>query len=1129
MIEPRIGVYICHCGHNIAGTVDVVEVAKFASGLPYVVVSRDYQFMCSDSGQNLIKEDIKEHNLNRVVVASCSPLMHEITFRTACRQAGLNQYEFTMANIREHVSWVAIDMASATEKAKAQVSAAVRRAALLEPLETRMVKINPTAMVVGSGVAGIEAALRIAEGGKKVYLVEKKSSIGGNMAYLDKTFPTLDCAACILTPKMVAVKNNPNIEILTYSEVEEVKGFVGNFQVKVRKKARYVDLEKCNACQDCVEVCPVSVPNEFEFGHNDRKAIYRLFPQAVPNTFLIDKQETTPCKATCPIHQDAAGYIALVAKEKYKEAMEVIRRANPLPAVCGRVCFHPCETECRRRLVDEPIAIQQLKRFVYDWCYEHGVGMEIPEIEEEKKEKVAIIGSGPSGLACAYDLRQKGYKVTIFEAFDEPGGMLRTCIPEFRLPRNILDRDIDYIKGMGVEIKTGIKVGEDIDFDKLREDYDAVYIATGAYAGKKMGIPGEDAEGVFDSVEFLIKVNMTAKPKGIVSGNVMIVGGGNSAVDAARVALRLGAKKVDIYYRRTEREMPADEFEVEQARAEGVGLNIMTAPVEILTENGKVKAVRCIRMDMTEPDETGRRRPVPIEGSEYEVDYDYVIMAISQEPDLTAIEGKKGFEITKWNTIDVNSDNMTTGVKGVFAGGDVVRGPASVVEAMCDGKKAAIAIDQYLSGVKEKDIKVDYDANIVKRKEEVDWVEYYKEKARQSRVKMRELEPEVRRKNFDEVLLGFSEDEAIKEAERCLHCGPCVECYECVRVCEPEAIIHDDKDEIIELDVGTIIVATGYKQMDGAEVKQFMYGRHPDVLTALEFERLVNAAGFTEGKIVTSKGKEPESIAILHCIGSRDENYHKYCSSVCCMYALKLAHLVKERTNAEVYQLYIDMRAKGKGYEEFYNRLLREGVRFIRGRAASVTTFYLYPEEKGKIIVRCEDTLLNRIRRIPVDMVVLCMAIEPTEDAQRIANIFNISRSQDGFFLEKHPKLAPVETANDGVFIAGACQGPKDIPDSVAQGGAAGAAALSLIDKGEVEIEGAIAVINEEICSGCRICNNLCPYSAIEFDEEKKVSRVIEALCKGCGTCVSACPSSAITALHFTDEQIIAEIEGVLI
>jgi len=1129
MLEPRIGVYICHCGHNIAGTVDVNIVRVFAEKLPNVVIARDYQFMCSDSGQNIIKNDIKELNLNRVVVASCSPLMHEITFRTACRQAGMNQYEFTMANIREQVSWVAIDMASATEKAKAQVSAAVRRAALLEPLETRMVKITPSALVVGAGVAGIEAALRIAEGGKKVYLVEKKPSIGGHMAYLDKTFPTLDCAACILTPKMVSVKNNPNIEMLTYSEVEEVKGFIGNFKVKVRKRARYVDLLKCNACQDCIAACPVNLPNDFEFGHTNRTAIYRLFPQAVPNTFLIDKQETTPCKVACPIHQDAGGYVTLVSKGKYAEAMEVIRRANPLPAICGRVCFHPCEGECRRNVVDEPISIQYLKRFVYDWCYENNTNIDPPEITEEKKGTVAIIGSGPAGLTCAYDLRLKGYNITVFESLDKLGGMMRTGIPAYRLPREILDREIDYIRKMGVEFKTGVTVGRDITISKLKNNYDAVFIATGAHKGKMMEIPGEEAEGVYDGAKFLREVNLQDKPKKVLSGRVMVVGGGNTAVDAARVALRVGAESVDIFYRRTRAEMPADLHEIKQAEEEGIGVYLLTAPVEILTENNRLKAVRCIRMELSEPDESGRRRPVPMKGSEYEVEYDYVIMAVSQEPDLEVIEGAKDFKITKWNTISVNEDNIATDVEGVFAGGDVVRGPASVVEAMCDGKKAAIAIDQYLSGVKTKDIVVAFDSNIKRHEKEIDWEEYYKNMKRASRMKMRELSPDARSKNFDEVALGFTEEEAVKEAERCLHCGPCVECYECVRVCQPVAINHNDKDEVVELDVGAIIVATGYKQMDAGIIKQFGYGRHPDVLTALEFERLVNAAGYTEGKIITSKGEEPKAIALLHCIGSRDQNYHSYCSQVCCMYALKLAHLIKERTSAEVYQFYIDMRASGKGYEEFYNRLLRESVKFVRGRAASITSFYIYPEEEGRIIVRCEDTMINRIRRIPVDMVVLCMAIEPTEDAHKLANIFNISRSPDGFFLEKHPKLAPIETANDGVLIAGTCVGPKDIPQSVAQGGAAGAAALALIDKGEVEVEGAIAVIDEEKCSGCRICNNLCPFSAIEFDEEKKVSKIIEALCKGCGVCVSACPSSAIKALHFTDEQIMSEIEGVLI
>jgi heterodisulfide reductase subunit A len=652
MEAPKIGVYVCHCGSNIAGTVDVQQVVEFAKKLDSVVIAREYKFMCSDPGQNMIKEDIKNLKLNRVVVASCSPLLHEPTFRHAVQEAGLNPYLFEMANIREHCSWTTEDHEKATEKAKALVSAAVKRVRYHQPLETKEVPVNPATLIVGGGIAGIQAALEIADAGHKVYLVEKEPSIGGHMIQFDKTFPTLDCSACILTPKMTSVGSHSNIELMTYSQVEDVSGFIGNFKVKVRKKARYVDGEKCNGCGVCMEKCPWKAPSEFDLGLGERKAIYTPFPQAVPNIPVIDKEH------------------------------------------------------------------------------------------------------------CVYFLR-------------------------------------------------------------------------------------------------------------------------------------------------------------------------------------------------------GR-------------------------------------------------------------------------------------------------------------------------------------------------------------------------CRACEKFCERGAIDFEQQDKIVEIEVGNIIIATGYDPFDPTPIVKYGYGRYPNVYTALEFERLCNAAGPTGGKIVLRDGSEPKSVAIIHCVGSRDENYHRYCSRVCCMYALKYSHLIKEKTEADVYQMYIDMRCFGKGYEEFYERLSKEGVKFIRGKVAEVTDRALTNEEKGKLIVCGEDTLLGQVIRVPVDMVILCIALEPRSDAKQVAQLFRISQGADGFFIERHPKLDPVATMTDGIFIAGCCQGPKDIPDTVAQASAAATRVLSLISKGKVELEATVAVIDEDKCSGCRVCNILCPYNAIEFIEDKEVSRINEALCKGCGTCVAACPSAAITQKHFTTEEIMAEIEGVL-
>ena len=355
-------------------------------------------------------------------------------------------------------------------------------------------------------------------------------------------------------------------------------------------------------------------------------------------------------------------------------------------------------------------------------------------------------------------------------------------------------------------------------------------------------------------------------------------------------------------------------------------------------------------------------------------------------------------------------------------------------------------------------------------------------------------------------------------------------CKACQILCPTGAIDFEQQDELIEFPVGNVILATGFDLFDSKRIPQYGYGRLANVFTSLEFERMVNASGPTGGKIVMRDGEsEPQSIAIVHCVGSRDNNYHEYCSKVCCMYSLKFAHLVHERVpGAEVYNFYIDIRTPGKGYEEFYNRLLEEGTHFIRGRVADITDAARLPGEEGKLIVQAEDTLIGKQRRVPVDMVLLSAGMEARHDSQDVSLLFGMGCDFDGFFTERHPKLDPVATMTEGIYIAGACQGPKDIPDSVAQGAAAAARVAGLVNQGTVMMEPVRASINEETCSGCRLCNDLCPYNAIVFHEEQKLSEVITALCQGCGTCVAACPSSAINGAHFTNDQILSQIEGLL-
>jgi heterodisulfide reductase subunit A len=632
-------------------------------------------------------------------------------------------------------------------------------------------------------------------------------------------------------------------------------------------------------------------------------------------------------------------------------------------------------------------------------------------------------------------------------------------------------------------------------------------------------VPGEEKSGVISGVDFLRKVNVGIAQK--LGSNVAVVGGGNTAIDAARTALRVGCKKVTILYRRTKLEMPASQEEIADAEAEGINISYLIAPTEVIGDNGKMKGLKCIRMNLGEPDSSGRRRPVPIPNSEHVLEFDNVIVAISQSPNLTGLNGKSKIDLktTRWNTIDTNPETLQSNVPRIFAGGDLVLGPSTIIASMGQGRRAAESMDKFINNRSE-----------VLRGESFrphSYAPTYKETPKAPREEVPKIDANGRITNFEEVELGFTEEQAIREASRCLNCGVCVECHECERVCEPDAVDYGMKDETVEVDVGQIIVSTGYDLFDATKWVPFGYGKLKNVYNSLEFERLLSSTGPTGGKVLLENGKEPRAVGIVHCVGSRDANFNKYCSRVCCMYALKFAHLVKDRTDAEVYQFYIDMRAYGKGYEEFYSRILEEGVNVIRGKVAEVVERKAEDGDKF-LAVRCEDTLVGRFREIPVDMVILCGAIQPNKTANKVAKTLSLSKSPDGFFLERHPKLDPFATVSDGIYIAGCAQGPKDIPDTVSQASGAAARALAIVSKGEVELDPIRASVDENYCAGCRICNNLCPYSAIDFIEEDKVSVVNDALCKGCGTCVAACPAGAITGKGFSDTQIYAELEGIL-
>lgn len=885
-------------------------------------------------------------------------------------------------------------------------------------------------LVIGGGIAGMQAALDVGDAGYKVYLVEKEGWIGGHMAQLDKTFPTNDCAMCTISPKLTEVGQHPNIELLTNSMVVSFEGQEGEFTARILKRPRFVDPLKCNACGECVKVCPVELPNEFDQGLSKRKAIYKAYPQAVPNAMAITKLQRPPCVLSCPAGVNVQGYIALFAAGKLEEAYEVIWEKNPFVGTCGRVCYHPCEKACNRNQVDEAVAINALKRFISDWARHKGIRPKAEVLLDPSKPKVAVVGSGPAGLTAARDLLLLGYPVTVFEAAPHLGGMLSQAIPPYRLPREVLQFDIERIVGLGLKVKTGVRVGKDITLEQLRaEGYKAIFLALGLPKGQGLKVEGSELKGVISALDFLREVNGGGRPS--LKGPVVVIGGGNTAIDAARTALRLGIKDVIVLYRRTEEEMPASPEEVQEAKEEGVRFEFLVAPVRFLG-NGEVEAVVLQRMELGEPDESGRRRPVPVPGSEFVKQVGTIILAIGQTGDLDWVK-ECGIRLTEGGTIEVDPLTLQTSLPDVFAGGDVVTGPGFVVDAIAQGHQAAISIDRFLRGIDLKEGRV-------KRSGEPAALPRFMVHS-SPRVRPKKLDAYERARSFEEGHLTLEEEEAKKEASRCLQCGICCECFQCVKACEQKAIDHSQREEEIDLSVGAVIVATGYDLFDPRQKPEYGYGRIKGVITGLELERLMSSSGPTGGDL-TIEGKRPKEVVFIQCVGSRDRTVNRpYCSRVCCMYVAKQAQEVKERLKeAKVTICYMDVRAYGKGYEGLYERIQRRGVLYRRGIPSEVY------ERGGKVVLRGEDTLLGRPYELEADLVVLACGLGPSEGARELASVLGLEVDENGFFKEANP-LDPVASTRPGIFLAGCCQGPKDISDSVAQASGAAARALALISR----------------------------------------------------------------------------------
>lgn len=891
-------------------------------------------------------------------------------------------------------------------------------------------------LVVGGGIGGIQAALDLANAGFKVYLLEKEPSIGGVMPQLDKTFPTNDCSMCILAPKLVSVGRHPNIEIITNAQIDQVTGDAGDFTVHIKKDARYVIEDKCTGCGDCVSVCPITIPNEFDERLAERKAIFRLYPQAVPNAFKINKSGMPPCKDACPAGLSGQAYAAFIAKGQFDGALDYIRSVIPFPSICGRVCHHACEQACNRGDVDEPVAIMHLKRFVADRARAHG-DRPLPEIEETREDRIAIIGGGPAGLTCAEKLRCQGYPVTVFDSSMIPGGMMTSCIPEYRLPKDIALYDAQRIIDLGVEFRGNVSVGKDTTLERLKkEGYKAIFIAIGVQGAKRLQIAGVDHPGVHLGIPFLQEVKAGVEVKNFGT-RVIVIGGGNVAIDCARTARRLGAESVDLVCLETrdltsKDRMPAHEWEIQAAEQEGIHIHSLLGPGRIVIKDdqiGGLETIECMRVY----DEGGRFNPQFKEECDVStIAGDTVILAVGQE---SKTQGFEELEWTAWKTLNVDPITLQTSRTGIFAGGDIVRGPASIIEAIADGNEAAISINRFL---RNEDIR----HNREKIKPELAMTPEGEHPV-QPRTPIRAFDPIARVRSWDEVEINYSEEEAIREARRCMECGVCASCYLCASACKANAIDHWMTSEIRDLNVGAIILASGFDEYDARRKQEYGYGRYANVVTSIEFERILSASGPFEGHVIRPGDKKaPQRIAFIQCVGSRDpQSGASYCSSVCCTYAIKEAIIAKEhaRGSLEASIFFMDMRTFGKGFEAYYERAQQEyKVRFVR---AGVSKIVEDSQTKDlTVIYESED---GTIQRETFDMVVLSVGLFPKQNTRQLAKRLRVNLNEHGFC--RTSEFYPVDTMRDGVFVCGVFSGPKDIPETVTQASAAAARAMELL------------------------------------------------------------------------------------
>ena len=650
--------------------------------------------------------------------------------------------------------------------------------------------------IIGSSAGAAQAALTLAEMGIEVTIIAASSALGlGN----NGDSITYSERPPFVWPLLLRAASHPLVTVHTSSEVSSIAGKRDKFAVRAVKKPRYVRKDVCTSCGRCEEACSVKTISLIDGQKITHSAIHAPIPggKTVPSAYYIEKNGIAPCRAACPLGINVQGFVSLLSKGKIDEALSLINEAAPLAGILGRVCTHPCEDNCKRSEVDTPVFIQALHRFAADNA-PAGINYSRRAAAGSRREKIAIVGSGPAGLSAAWELARRGYRPTIFESHGIVGGMLATGIPRFRLPWEVRYREVEAIKAMGVDIWTGVTVGRDVSFSDLRErGYRAFFLAIGAHENKKLNIPGEELEGVVDSMSLLFALNL--KFGASVGSNVAVIGGGNSAIDSARTVKRRSKGIVRILYRRTAEEMTAVREEMEETIKEGISIEYLVSPIEILGDGTNVTGIRCQRMVMSEIGADGRRRPEPIPGSEFVIDADHVVIAIGQRPN-SALLNLTRLEIDSDNaTIKVDPLTLETTKPGIFAGGDCVTGPNNVVDAVASGLRAAVSIDRYLRGrnlTKGRSLETPVPVEVDVRERVTS---YHK------RAHMPSIPYSRRKRGYEETTLGLSQEIAEREAGRCLNCALCSECMECERVCELNAVFHNDDTEYIDIGAEIII------------------------------------------------------------------------------------------------------------------------------------------------------------------------------------------------------------------------------------------------------------------------------------------------------------------------------------